>query len=76
MTLRRLPALMDDVARDLLEAEFRSRALADARQYAREHKAEIDAEWNALPDTIPAKEHARRHVAAMTPERRAQVGDW
>lgn len=29
------------------------RALADVRKYAREHREEIDAEWNALPDGRP-----------------------
>ena len=30
------------------EAEIRT-ALAEARQWAKDHRAEIDAEWDALP---------------------------
>ncbi|QDP53733.1 MAG: hypothetical protein GOVbin7759_20 [Prokaryotic dsDNA virus sp.] len=55
-------------ARDLREREWRA-ARADTDAYALAHKAELDAEWDAL-DGRTTSQKVRDDIAAMTP------GEW
>ena len=59
------------------EEALRRRALNDVRQYARTHADEIAADWAMEPDTVSEREMTRRHLAAMSAERRAELnGEW
>ena len=42
------------------------RALADVRRYVREHRAEIDAEWDALPDVPRTLAQHQAYAAKLT----------
>lgn len=71
MSIRQQHRQDELAARDLRESMWRG-AVNDARAWAREHKAELDAEWDAL-DGRTTSQKVRDDIAAMTPSERARL---
>jgi len=68
-------ACHESAARDMMEREW-GEALFDARRYARENAAAIDAEWEAA-DGRTALQATRDYLAALSPEERARLNaEW
>ena len=71
MSIRQQHRQDELAARDLRESMWRA-AKADADAYALAHKAELDAEWDAL-DGRTTSQKVRDDIAAMTPSERARL---
>ena len=72
MSIRQQHRQDELAAAELRESMWRAETKADTRAWAREHKAELDAEWDAL-DGRTTSQKVRDDIAAMTPSERARL---